>query len=173
MKKILNVLGVIVLSLLILFLLLSFVDFYKKNYKYSIGMPNIFTNFEIKDDIIEISGIENIVGGNIATLDISYFTCDLKNKVCFEKRVNVTNIRGVMIFPYYNEYEVKYADNSKVLFTDGKTNGEIDLIAKTITFTTYSFFDNKPRKIEIITDKHKAQELSNKIIRKYLKYNFF
>ena len=170
MKKIIVLL---LISFILLCLFSDFVDVCKKNYEYSIGSPVIFTRFQVKKDRIEICGIENIIGENIAMLCITDFTCDLNSGLCYEKSAIILNNGIVTITPAYNEYKIKYADNTKVLFTDNKIDGEIDLIAETITFTPTFSLDAEPRKFEIITDKNKAEELKNKVIKNYLKYNFF
>lgn len=161
------------ICLILLFIGFSFISrYYIIHVKYSIPMPQIIGYFirNKEKNSINICGLENIINENTASLSYTELNCLLGHNVCYENRYSISNLRGVMIFPYSNEYVIKYQDQNKIIISNyvGKTTGEIDLITETVTFTTRSFFDNSPRRIEIITDNEKIKKLEKEIIKKYL-----
>ena len=181
MKKFLKYISYSLLSvilILVAFILLSeLVENYNYNHKYSIAMPDILGQFDIDNGNIRISGIENIINDDIASLNYNETECNLHWKTCKENRVAIIGLGNqISIFPYHKEYKMKYADKNKILFDDGfLTIGEIDLNAKTLTYTQNNtgIEHNQTRKIEIITNNKDIEKLEKKIIRKYLKRKCF
>jgi hypothetical protein len=82
-----------------------------------------------------------------------------------------------MLVPASEEYTVRYNDRDRIIFDNDTKNitGEIDLNFKTLIFTVKNagISGNETRKIEIITDNNKIEDLEKKIIRKYLKRKIF
>ena len=159
MKKVLKNFGICLLGIILLIVLLLFTnviaDQYNYNHKYSIAMPTIMGEYNVSNDSIKISGLNNIKNENIASLVYTEMYCN-----------------QISIFPYHYEYAIKYADKNKILFEDDLfTSGEIDLNAKTLVFTVKNAgIDNKEtRIIEILTDNKEIEKLEKKIISKYLK----
>ena len=167
----------IILLLISLILILFIIDYYESNYKYSIAMPTITGRFDVYDNDIYINGLENIVNENIASLSISELHCSLDFNTCYENRVSVTGFGDdIYLFPFSNEYIIKYNDKNKILFNNHlkTTNCEIDLVMKTLFCTIKNTgFERKPRKIEVITDNNKILNLEKEIITKYLKKDFW
>lgn len=152
-------------------------SYFEQNITYSIAMPKIVGKFDYNKDlnIISIWGLENIINEKTASLAYSEIFCMIDYNECTENRLAVTNFTNKnMMFPYHNEYKINYFGNNKLIISndDNNVTGEIDLIAKTITFTTTSMF-NEPRKIEILTDNEKIAKLEKEIIHKYLKVKLF
>lgn len=151
-------------------------SYFEQNITYSIAMPKIVGKFDYNKDlnIISIWGLENIINEKTATLAYSEISCIIKNNRCTENRLAISNLANKnTMFPYHNEYKINYFGNNKLIISDDNNiTGEIDLIAKTITFTTTTM-SNEPRKIEILTDNEKIAKLEKEIIRKYLKVKLF
>lgn len=168
-----KIVGSLMFCCIILFFGSYIYSLYETNYKYSIAMPTILGRFDIENNNITIWGIENIVGDDIATLNYNEFTCYIPYKICSEKRVVVMGLGNqISIFPYNDEYKITYRDKNKIIIASQNKNisGEIDLNMKTISFTIpKAGFAGKPRKIEILTDNRKIEELEKKIIHKHLK----
>lgn len=167
-----SIIGLLIILLIILFLFTTVKTHIEKKYLYSIPMPEWTGNFSISKGQVAINGIENIVGEETAGLGYSELFCVLKNNACYETRIAFINIRGVSAFPYSKEYIIKYKDENKLLFSDytGNINGEIDLNARTLSYTIKKAgLDLTPRKVEIVTDNEKIKKLEKHIIRKYLR----
>lgn len=186
MKKIVYRLLIGLFSIFILLLLLIigsyFADFYNSNFKYSIATPQIMGEFRTDNNSIYVYGIENIVGEDIATLNINETRCMLSTseKSCFENRVVIIGLGEINVFPYHKEYRIKYADKNKILFDDkysdiSETSGEIDLNSKTLTYTVKNagINNNETRRIEVITDNQVIEKTEKQIIRRYLRKRLF
>ena len=181
LKKLFKGLGYTVLGgflfILCFFLLGKISGQYTFNHKYSIAMPTILGKFEVKNDYIQIWGLNKIIDDEIANLLITEFTCIPSLKHCAENRVGITSwANEVIIAPYHYEYYIKFADNNKILFEENKNSyGEINLNTKKLIFTQKNagFEGNLTRKIEVITDNKEIEKLEKKIIRKYLKKEWF
>ena len=177
MKKVLKNFGICLLGIILLIVLLLFTnviaDQYNYNHKYSIAMPTIMGEYNVSNDSIKISGLNNIKNENIGSLVYTEMYCIPSRKYCSENRFGVMGLGNqISIFPYHYEYAIKYADKNKILFEDDLfTSGEIDLNAKTLVFTVKNAgIDNKEtRIIEILTDNKEIEKLEKKIISKYLK----
>ena len=156
-------------------------SYYNFNYKNSIPMPHILGEFDYKkngpfSDYIRITGLENIVGENTASLGIAELFCDIKYNKCTETRTAILRLNEVCIFVYNNEYTIKYKDNNKIIFDNfvGTTIGEIDLNTKTLTYSIKKAgFEGKPRRVEVITNQEQIDKLEKTIINKYLKKGLF
>lgn len=156
---------------------LYFLPYFKQNMVYSIAMPEIIGkfNYDKKLNTVSIEGLENIINEKTASLAYSEIFCMIEYNRCTENRLAISNFANKnMMFPYHNEYKINYFGNNKLIISndDNNVTGEIDLIAKTITFTTTTM-SNKSRKIEILTDNKKIAKLEKEIIRKYLKVKLF
>ena len=173
----------IFILLFLLFTSLKFIDFYDNNFKYSIATPTIIGQFNIDNNWIEIYGVENIIDDNIATLNINETSCSLAKFMmsCLENRAVISGLgKQISIFPYHREYKIKYADKNRIIFSEeyptlSEVSGEIDLNSKTLIYTVKNagINRNETRKIEVITDNAKIQELEKKIISKYLRKRMF
>ena len=180
-KKIFKWVGIIFLTLIVGLLLLylwgEITSQYNYNHKYSIAMPEIPGKFYISDDYIEIWGLNKIKNDEIANLLYTELKCIPSQKYCVENRLGVMGFgRGTSMFPYHYEYYIKYMDNDKILFEeDSDSFGEINLNAKTLTFTQKhaGINSNLTRELEVITDDKEIEKLEKKIIRKYLKKEWF
>lgn len=184
LTRIIQVFLMLLILLLILILGAEIIKIYNYNHKYSIPMPIIlgeFRDYSNKENSIRhvsVFGLESIVNDDIASLNINETSCFITNKSCIEKRAVALNLYEVSIFPYYNEYKITYIDENKILFksvTSNDVTGEIDLNHKTLFYTVKNagFNGAQTRKIEIITDNQRIEELEKKIIRKYLKMKLF
>lgn len=175
MKKILKVLGICLLGIILLILLLVFLNIivnqYNYNYKYSIAMPTIIGEYNVSNDMIQISGLNSIKNDNTANLVYTEMTCVPSQKYCSENRFGVMGLANqISIFPYHYEYSIKYADKNKILFEgESRILGEIDLNAKTLVFTVKNIDTNEARIIEVLTNNEDIEKLEKKIISKYLK----
>lgn len=163
--------------MIIVFGFLYLSPYFKQNIVYSIAIPEIAGKFNYNKELntVDIEGLENIINEKTASLAYSEIFCMIKYNRCTENRLAVSNFANKnMMFPYHNEYKINYFGNNKLIISndDNNVTGEIDLIAKTITFTTTSMF-NEPRKIEILTDNKQIAKLEKEIIRKYLKVKLF
>ena len=131
----------------------------------------------------EVIGVENIIDDNIATLNINETSCSLAKFMmsCLENRAVISGLgKQISIFPYHREYKIKYADKNRIIFSEeyptlSEVSGEIDLNSKTLIYTVKNagINRNETRKIEVITDNAKIQELEKKIISKYLRKRMF
>ncbi len=170
-------LGYLFILIVVILGFLYLPSYFKQNVMYSIAMPKIVGKFDYdkKLNTVSIEGLENIINEKTASLAYSEIFCMIEYNRCTENRLAVSNFANKnMMFPYHNEYKINYFGNNKLIISsdDNNVTGEIDLITKTITFTTTSMF-NKPRKIEILTDNEKIAKLEKEIIRKYLKVKLF
>ena len=165
----------ILLSVIIILWVSSKLKSYiEDNFIYSIPMPNWIGQFTQNGDSIYIDGIEKIVDEETASLAYCEISCSLNFRTCWEKRLAFSNLGNYsMVFPYEKEYEIKYKDKNKVIFsTDiGTITGEIDLNMKTLFFVhnNAGFVERKPRKIQIITNNEEIKKIEKHIIRKYLR----
>ena len=127
--------------------------------------------------------LKNIIDDNIATLNINETSCSLAKFMmsCLENRAVISGLgKQISIFPYHREYKIKYADKNRIIFSEeyptlSEVSGEIDLNSKTLIYTVKNagINRNETRKIEVITDNAKIQELEKKIISKYLRKRMF
>lgn len=149
--------------------IISFViwDNIERKYLYSIPLPEITGRFDLNSQGLVVWGVENVVGQNTATLKFVELEC--YDRKCVENSISIMNLKGVFMFPYHREYEIKYIDKNKILYGGDNYSGTIDLINKTVSFSCLGGFDNKPRQIEIVTDNEKIKKLEKRIIRKYLR----
>ena len=189
MKKFLKIVCCILLTFILLIisliLLREIINQYNYNYKYSIAMPEIYGSFNNyineKNTIyknVKVSGLENIINDEIASLGINETNCILDYQKCYENRVAINGLGGqISIFPYSNEYNIKYSDKNKIIFSNeiGNVIGEIDLNNKILIYTIKgTFFNEKEvRQVEIITDNKKIEKLEKQIIKKHLKRKWF
>lgn len=169
--------GCLITLIITVFSFLYFLPYFKQNMVYSIAMPEIIGkfNYDKKLNTVSIEGLENIINEKTASLAYSEIFCMIEYNRCTENRLAISNLANKnMMFPYHNEYKINYFGNNKLIISndDNNVTGEIDLIAKTITFTTTTM-SNKSRKIEILTDNEKIAKLEKEIIRKYLKVKLF
>lgn len=178
MKKFLKGVGYALLSLIalliILFLCGEISTQYKYNHQYSIAMPKIIGEFEVRNNSVTIFGVEKSLNDELMSLRINETKC--YSNICQEKRAVISGIGGNGVYPYYKEYKIKYADKNKIIFGDaiGIFTGEIDLNAKTLIHTIrYDNLKNGFEKIEVITDNKEIKKLEKQIIRKYLKRKWF
>lgn len=170
-------LGCLFTLIIVILIFLYLPSYFRQNITYSIAMPEIIGKFNYDKELntVNIEGLENIINEKTASLAYSEIFCMIEYNKCTENRLAVTNFTNKnMMFPYHNEYKINYFGNNKLIISndDNNVTGEIDLIAKTITFTTTSMF-NEPQKIEILTDNEKIAKLEKEIIRKYLKVKLF
>lgn len=165
----------IIISILIFIIFCNHYQKYLYNHKYSIAMPTITGEFDIEDKFIKISGIKNYTKEQVATLSYSELNClpTFIDKPCTELSVVVSGWGdAVYIFPYQEEYKIKYMDKNKILFSnfDNTKTGEIDLNFKTLIYTIKNDkLNNEVQKIEVITDNEEIEKLEKYIIKKYLK----
>lgn len=169
--------GCLLTLIVIAFGFLYILPYFKQNIIYSIAMPKIVGKFNYDKELntVSVEGLENIINEKTASLAYSEIFCMIEYNRCTENRLAISNLTNEnMMFPYHNEYKINYFGNNKLIISDNdkKITGEIDLIAKTITFTTISMF-NEPRKIEILTDNEQIAKLEKEIIHKYLKVKLF
>lgn len=169
-----SIIGVLILFFLAFKLFFRVKTYIEENYIYSIPMPKIIGDFNYgtANDFVRVLGVEKIVGEETAGLGYTELTCFFKSKTCTEYRWAVSNISGIAIFPYFNEYKIKYKDENKLLFSDytRNVNGEIDLNAETLSYTIKKAgLDLTPRKVEIVTDFKEIKKLEKHIISKYLR----
>lgn len=170
-------LGYLFLLIILILVFLYLPPYFKQNIMYSIAMPKIVGKFDYDKELntVNVEGLENIINEKTASLAYSEIFCMIEYNRCTENRLAISNFTNEnMMLPYHNEYKINYFGNNKLIISDDdkKITGEIDLIAKTITFTTTSMF-NEPKKIEILTDNEKIAKLEKEIIRKYLKVKLF
>ena len=173
--------GIIFLTLIgLLFLLYLWGEItsqYNYNHKYSIAMPTIVGNYYNINNIVKVSGLENIINEQIASISYNETSCFIQDNICYENRFSIAGLGNqISIFPYSHDYPIKYKDKNKIVYGDyiENTTCEIDLIMETLTCTLKKAgFENKPRKIEVITDDKEIEKLEKKIIRKYLKKEWF
>lgn len=171
--------GCLVILGLIVATFYFFYGFYETNYKYSIAMPEIAGYF-IKNDngftangIYTISSKEINKGDKSASLLFGEINCYYKEKYCKEELVSVSNLDGVRMFPHIWEYDIKYRDKDRIIYSDDyKTSVVVDLNQETITKTILkTFMREKPEKQidEFITDTTKILKEEKRVIKKHLK----
>lgn len=175
MKKFFKVLGYTVLGFIFLILGIYLFDKissqYNYNYKYSIAMPTIIGKYNKNNDFVEVEGLLKDFD-NTESLNYSETVCDFKYNTCNETRAAIT--KGVFIFVYNDDFLIRYKDKNKIIFSNyAETKiGEIDLNTKKLEYTIKPL-NAEINKIEVITDNKEIEKLEKKIIKKYLKKQWF